>query len=755
MKRLTFLLVFLTCVTFQTRGATKSDYLNVIKAARNNLSAQYQQKLSGWEKTYIPDAFSGYAPPSFPVQLVEGDGFLYHVTGQAMYAKEAVKVLIEIGRLRTYFPAAYRSYQKEYRYGLPPMTNFFHLIPYIRSYLWIKSSGMMTPDQKSEIEKNIAQTADYVFRFHEWGPMNRSILRAAALMAASKALPKHPRAKLWRRKAQELAAPSLAKWTIEDAQIYNAVWLDGLFMYIDFAGDQTIWRQPVRHYYFEYLLQLQNPLGYQAEYGDNHGFWDQTARYMAIYERGAKEYHDGEYKWAAAKMWRAVQNDPKNNNIQTGLSYINAYLWCDDSVRPQEPTNKTTEVLEELYGKKVVFRSGWDPDATFLLLNYRNGNEYGKVPKDYLVNTIPIETEKPDHGHSDENNIGPFMTHKTVLLSVPSYFKRADFYQNKIVARKNEMPDTTYRLLPFLRRQETYRMVTSQKLHFYTFKHADVTRTRVTDSNLGYVWDRVITYLKDLNSFVVFDGIKITKPGLFTFANLWHTQKILNSGKHWYESRFLNVGDIPGRWPNPGKWTLLTYFPEPDRKREGVEFVYNWSFAKDLDFAMYRAVTDSMKAGDRLCFTTVLIPFKHGPHPEVKIKPISYLKSDNYPNGVGVKIVFPKKTILVTARMNLEMEYLSYQTRPRYTYKRGRIGYFWKDAAHRSHRMDTDARWAYAEISNDKINFAFVEATKLLVDQKEIFSSFENSFYTFVSDGKLIHPAREKWECWEDTVKIK
>ena len=755
MKRIVFLIALLTFAAASLFATTRSDYLRVIQKSRDYLANQYNQKMADWEKSYIPDALSGYQPPAFPVSLAQSDALLYHVTGKREYAKEAARILVEFSSLRKYYPKAYLAKRKEYRYGLPPMTSFFQLIPYVRSYLWIKNYSGLTVNQRKEIEKTVAKAADYVFRFHEWGPMNRCMIRAAALMAAVKALPEHPRAHLWKRLAKEMAEQSLGKWTIEDAQIYNAVWLDALLMYIDFSGEKNVWRKPVLHYYFDYLLQLQNPLGYQAEYGDNHGFWDQTSRYLAIYERGAREYKDGRYKWAANKMWHAVQSDPQTDNRKSGLSYINAYLWCDDSVKPQEPTNKSTEALEDLFGKKIVFRSGWDPDATFLLVNYRDQIGFGKVPRDYLANTIPIETEKVTHGHSDENNIGPFMTHGTVLLDVPSYFERADFYQNRIVARKNEMPDTTYRLLPFLRRHETHRVVSTQKLHFYTFRHADVSRTRVTDSDYGYVWDRVVTYLKDLNSFVVFDGIKITKPGLFTFANLWHTQKILNYGKHWYESRQLNIGDIPGRWPNPGKWSLLTYFPEPDKKREGVEFVYNWSFAKNLDFAMYRAVTDSLRAGDRLCFTTVLIPYKHGLHPEAKIKPYSYLKSDNYPNGTGVKIILPNKTILVTARLNLQMEYVRERTCPRYAYENGRIGYFWKDSKGRAHQLDTDARWAYTELSGKTINYAFVEATKLLLDKKKLFASFEDSFYTYLSDGKLIHSGAEKWESWENTVKLK
>ncbi len=754
MKRFVFVLLVLAFAV-QGWATTRSDYLKVITLARNDLSAHYTQRLTEWEKSYVPDAFSGYNPPAFPVNLAEADGLLYKVTGQEKYAREAAQVLVDFSELRRFYPKVYWNKRKEYQFGLPPMTNFFQLIPYVRAYLWIKDWPGLDKTQRGKIEKTVAEAADYVFRYHEWGPMNRCMIRTAALMGAAKALPHNPRAVLWKRLAEQMAASNLGKWTIEDAQIYNAVWLDALFMYVDWAGRRDVWQNPVLRYYFDYLLQLQNPLGYQAEYGDNHGFWDQTQRYLAIYERGAKEYKAGRFKWAAGKMWRAVQADPKTDNAKIGLAYINAYLWCDDSVVPKAPTNKSTEVLEDAFGKKIVFRSGWDKDATFLLLNYRDQVGFGKVPRDYLANTIPIETEKVTHGHSDENNIGPFMTHGTVLLDVPSYFERADFYQNRIVARKNEMPDTTYRLLYFLRRHESHKVVSTQKLHFYTFRHADVSRTRVTDPDLGYVWDRVVTYLKDLNSFVVFDGVQITDPGLFTFANLWHTQKILNYGPHWYESRQLNIGDIPGRWPNPATWTLLTYFPEADKKREGVEFVYNWSFAKNLDFAMYRAVTDSMKKGDRLCFMTVLIPFKHGPHPEMKIKPYTYLNSDNYPNGTGIKITLPEKTILLTSRLNLKMEYLKKRTSPRYSYEKGRIGYFWKDLSGHAHRFDTDARWAYVEISKNKADFAFVEGTKLVMDKKNLFSSFENSFYSYLSDGELVHPGFEKWESWENTVRLK
>ena len=388
--------LFIVIGLFAIQGfaTTRSDYLKAITQARDALSATYQQRLMDWKKSYVPDAFSGYTPPAFPVNLAEADGFFYTITGKEKYAREAARILVEFSQLRRLYPKAYRAKRKEYQYGLPPMTNFFQLIPYVRAYLWIKPSPVLTKEQRKIIKKTVAEAADYVFRYHEWGPMNRCIIRAAALRGAAKALPDHPRAHLWKHLSEEMAAQSLGKWTIEDAQIYNAVWLDALFMYIDFAGRQDIWQNPIMRYYFDYLLQLQNPLGYQAEYGDNHGFWDQTSRYMAIYERGAKEYRAGRFKWAANKMWQAVQADPETDNRKSGLSLINAYLWCDDSIQPKAPTNKSTEVLEDAFGKKIVFRSGWDKDATFLLLNYRDQVGFGKVPRIISLTPFPLKRKR-------------------------------------------------------------------------------------------------------------------------------------------------------------------------------------------------------------------------------------------------------------------------------------------------------------------------------------------------------------------------
>jgi len=731
-------------------AARKSEYLQVIQRARDRLSAQYDSLLAQWKKSYVPTAFGGYAPPMFPVDLAELDAFLYQVTGNRSYAEEAVRAMVDYVGLRDLYPKEFRTFRKEYQFGLPPITSFFHLVRFIRAYLWVKDADM-APGHRRIIEGAIAESADYTFRYHEWGPMNRAILRAAGLQAAARALPNHPNASRWSRLARRLAQSSWGKWTIEDAQIYNAVWLEGLLMYADLCDRTDLWDSPVTRYYFRYFTRLLTPVGYIAHYGDNHGFWNQTLRYAACLEKGASVYRDPEAKYAADVLFRTYINDPKSDKGRV-FPLINAYLWCDDSVPLQKPTSKSQEVLEDLFGKKIVFRSGWEPDDLFLLLNYRDGGKFGRIPKEYLITTIPIETEKPHHGHSDENSLGPFIYKGTVLLDYPTYFERGDFYHNRIVARR-QAPPSGYRLMPFLRQEENHHIVDTEKLHFYTFEEVEVSRTRLTDRERGYQWDRVVVYLKPDPLFVVFDGIKILEDGLFHFSNLWHTHRVVNADGHWYETRILEVGDQPGRWVNPEDYTLIIYFPEGDTKREGVEALFTWSFVGRSRFVVYRSVTDSMKSGDRLAFTTVLIPFDRKGNPAERVRNISLLRPHGYPNGVGVRIEGPKGTRIVTVRLNLEMEVLPEEWRPRYTFESGKMEYTWTDAKGRTQHFATDARFAYLRIQRGQVRYAFVEATRLILNQKELFSSFVNSFYTLQPDGKLYRSAREKWESWEDVVK--
>ena len=168
-------------------------------------------------------------------------------------------------------------------------------------------------------------------------------------------------------------------------------------------------------------------------------------------------------------------------------------------------------------------------------MNYRDEGDGGRLGRDYLRQTLSVEEEKMHHGHADENSISLLMSGGSVLLHDGGYRPdlpsgqygawRADYFHNRVVARKDKR-DKTQDIYEFLRGSGNYRRVRTQKIDFLNFKDVDVSRTRLIDDELGYEWDRIITWFKEKDFFVVVDGIKIKRPDYFTFTNLWHTRQI-------------------------------------------------------------------------------------------------------------------------------------------------------------------------------------------------------------------------------------
>jgi hypothetical protein len=143
---------------------------------------------------------------------------------------------------------------------------------------------------------------------------------------------------------------------------------------------------------------------------------------------------------------------------------------------------------------------------------------------------------------------------------------RQDYFHNRIVARKNKR-DMSQSLLAFVRNSGAYRRVKTEKIDFLALRSVDMSRTRLVDEELGYRWDRVITWVRDPGYYVVVDGIQAIRPEYFTFASLWHAQNVLERGEHYFD---IATDSVPGyRFP-PGR-SLLVFFPETYAKTEGVE----------------------------------------------------------------------------------------------------------------------------------------------------------------------------------------
>ncbi|HEY5565162.1 MAG TPA: hypothetical protein VIL33_06195, partial [Rhodothermia bacterium] len=429
---LSFFLIFLSW-SRSSAQITDQDVDEYLVATLEHALATQDEALEQWKSLYadlsgtnIVQELIGYQPPNFLALTAEIAAHLYTRTGETKYAEIARDLLVEIPDLRRYFPERFRT-RVEYEIGVPAV-NWFRTFPvYARAYMDTRESGVYSEEDVAAVREAVASSVNIIFAFPEWGAMNRAMLRAESLMAAYRAFPDDPGAAKWLKMAVILADDSIGKWEIEDASIYHAVWLRSYINYLDLAGRTDVFDSPIFRFYPYYLVSLQAPDGTIPEFGDGR-LATPHDEYYAVMERAAKEFQSGEIKWSAQRMleWMggieivagSLRKGPAFDTPNVGFArtLIDRRTYGDPSLAPAEPAFTSGDALDEVMAKKIVFRSGWDPDAAYLLLNYKDEGYYSLMQKNYLKHVLAVEEEKMHHGHSDENGISMFMKGGTVLL---------------------------------------------------------------------------------------------------------------------------------------------------------------------------------------------------------------------------------------------------------------------------------------------------------------------------------------------------
>ena len=457
-------------------------------------------------------------------------------------------------------------------------------------------------------------------------------------------------------------------------------------------------------------------------------------------------------KWASHRLFQSELVKWDKIVLKYAIhDFVDAYRWADDSIPEEVPNDESRLVLEDYIGKKVIFRNGWVSNATYLFLNFLEDAPFGIDGKEHIIQTIPVETEKNHHGHADENAICLLMKDGSVLLGDSGYREtwstgpdgefRADTYHNKLIVRSG-LADSQMRLMPFLLDGGRYKFVNTKLMHFRKFKEVEISRTRLTDENMGYQWDRLISYLKGKEWFVIFDIVKILKNGPYTLANLFYTQDVvdLDIKDHcWYDTRYKTLGYYQG--PNPDNARLLIFFPEGTSFRRGAEQIRR---NYQTETAVYTAKADSLQAGDIAVFTTLLIPHSKEKDSETIVSSFSDMAVYHTERGYGIKIPTEDGYIQVNAMLDLEAEYLQENVRPRYNFESGKTEYG---------DLITDARYCYLHKKKNKVLYSFFKASKLIFDGKPIFEA--KGEIAGQDDGSYRKWGIPKWVAWEDKVSLK
>ncbi len=725
----------------------KALYLEEIKKAADKGWRDNPEVIAEWKKNYQPSVLWGYNSPGYPIYLASTLAFLYEQTGDMLYAQRAAELLASYGDLRDSYPKDYWKTRAEYVQGVPAISNFFFMAPYIRAYLRIRNSGVIDSQARQKIEQDLAGSADFIFYFPEWGTHNRAMLRAEALLYAALAMPGHPNAGRWRQMADVLANDNLKQWEIEDATVYHPVWLMALYSYVEAAKKPELFNSPLTKYYLQYFTKLIGANGTVPEFGDAR--WTaglEGMRFVAIFEKGAAEYKDAEMKWAAQLIFKAARKVRPVMDVAEAYYLTDAYRWADEKLKPRQPTSLSQEVLEDVIGKKIVFRDGWDEKSTYLLLNYRDEGDGGWLHREFLRQTISVEEEKMHHGHADENSIPLLMSKGSVLLHDADYRNdlpsgrygawRQDYFHNRLVVRLNKR-DKHQSLLEFLQNSGAYRPVRTQKIDFLNLREVDMSRTRLIDDQLGYQWDRIITYLKEENLFVVVDGVKILRSDYFTFANLWHAQQILARGDNYVD---VATGSIQGIQFSTEQ-SLLVYFPETYAKEMRVEPI---SRSAQTEQAVSQGISSHYKAGDTEVFVTVLMPHKRGERPESLISRYRLLDVSAPYKAIGLEIDRGARKSYLCIKVDLEMEVARENIRPRYLYSLGRVNYG---------DLETDAHYMFATVDNKGIKYSASNVLKVKYRGKALMEALGNT-HGLQLDGSPDRVGFVKWRYWEDSIPL-
>ncbi len=753
---LSFILLFaFTETQAQTRT---SDYLRYIKIAADRGWQDYPQSIADWKKRPNHHELWGYDAPGGPIYLADLLGYLYLETRDRSYAEKARDILAAYGDLRETYPKELQAKRAEYRNGVPAISNFFIMPPYSRAYMRIRESGVMDAKTREKIERDLAFSLDHIFHFPEWGAHNRAMLRAESLYYGAVTLAHHPNAKRWKQLGETLASDSLKQWEIEDATGYHAVWLYSLFSYAEISGREDVLRSAQVKYYLDYFVQLLTPHGNIADFGDANwnGGWE---RFVPVFEKAASVYRNPQYKFVAGELTRRAlertaktrnQTDIANINVGAGVgsAFTDAHRWTDDSIKPQAPSSTSQDVLEDIVGKKVVFRDGWDRTSTMMLLNYRDEGDGGLLGRDYLRQNLSVEEEKMHHGHADENSIALLMSGGAVLLHDGGYRPdlpsgqygawRADYFHNRVVARKNKR-DKTQSVYELIRNSGAYRKVRTQKVDFLKFKDVDASRTRLIDDELGYQWDRIITWLKNKEMFVVIDGIKILRPDYYTFTNLWHTRLIRSQGERLFDTAIDRIGADE----LPLNKSLLIYFPENTQGKQIGTFPISRHFQDET--AIYQTVSSSYKAGDYEYFVTILRP--RDARGDVNFHPAHFrlLEIDKAGKAIGLEITDGQEKSVICVKFDLEMDLAREPIGPRYQFDLGKVKYG---------DFVTDASYLFAKLKGDEVSYSAATMTKILYRDQALMESLPNTFGLQL-DGGAPRTGYARWRFWEDEVKVR
>lgn len=707
-------------------------YLEYIRRGFDADKDRLEQEIERWRAQLEPrNNMFGYISPSWPLALAGVAAFLYERDRQPALARLARDILLRYREWTSLVPADVIAARPEYEDGVPPLDAMFQPIMFMPACARIRDQ--VSDADWSALAQVVADSLRVVRHLPEWGAHNRAMLRAANLALAARVFADHPDAGWWLEMADELAEASWGRWSIEDAMLYQPIWMRASIAYAEARGRDDLRTHVTFHAHLRAMAQMVTPLGTLPDFGDSHWMSNQL-EWLACFEWGAAAHRDPCLSWAARRLWQAVAE--QSPTLGMAFPLMLAWQWCDESV-PAQPPGPIPDALDDLVARKIVFRAGCGERDTYACLNYRDEGDYGRIDRDFLRATLPVSAEKMHHGHSDENSFVMLVSDGAVLLhdggyreSPPDGIYRADIYHNRLIWRDGQWAGSSG-LMDFIRDNGHYHPVRTERLYWTRLGDAEISRTRVHDDARSLLWDRTVWFFPGLDCFVVIDSACALRAGPRTLAALWWTTDILDRGATWCDT---HISEIQG-WRNRDHRALWVAFPQPAPGSHAFHMVIERARRCFQQEQMIAGV----QSGDMLPGAWVNLVSVLWAHPrDTKPAPnIVVLDAQPANRGVAVSLEWQGETRTLAVLNDLKAGLVPDDVRPRYRAELGLARYG---------RIESDAHLVYMRQRGEAQWAGFINGTLLRVDEADL---YRGKPYTMLQEDRSMQPgvpARFRWQ---------
>lgn len=545
------------------------------------------------------------------------EAFWYQVTGDESYAARAMTFIRgHYGWLTT-------------GAGADRAVGFEVICPAIETYLWIKHSPSLTPDDHAFIHSwfNLLEDRNAGY---EVGAMNRALGWATGRMILTKLYPQDPRNPARRSYALQVWNDWWAtRDTEENSDNYNAIFMTYVAFWLQVMGEENkYWDPALKKLVYRFLAQV-SPTGVIPYYGDCCGWNEDAGTWIALFEKWANIYGDGRFKFAAHRMfqWTVAGEEQMwqwgNLNFFVMDALMTAYLTADDRLKEVAPTDigslVTTRKVAQLCSREVYDATGYwahlvNKDTADKIL-FRNG--WGVGASFAQINLVPPW----GHGHTDAAGIVSYVSKGSVLLQDTPYLVKDHAYHNCFVVKPNPLPS------PDRWNQQSFQTMQATVKNWQAWPEMAYAQIQVTNyMGTPVQLDRRVWFLGDAGLWVQ-DTAVTTQVYNGLVGPAWQTLATYGvSGPNWFNTCYQSL-PVAYIWElrymmqwNNRPWDLLVYFLNPpsgaliatdDVTFDTTRGVVNQDLMNNSKLRLWCRREGPLTPGQPVRFNTLLLP--HAP----------------------------------------------------------------------------------------------------------------------------------------------